>query len=117
MFALLDEIDFWCLNRRMKFERTEHGEVIPPTDWDVLTMDASAVEPQGYVGDVIANIRDAGMIVEVVGSQITVIKREVPREGNERSDPLATQFFNIGVAPSLELDGFTNISFSVKNSQ
>lgn len=83
-------------------------EIVPPADWNMVTMDASDVEDDDYVLEIIAIIHDAGLLVEVFGDVLTVTKRDISRD---RCDELAVQTFNLGIAPSLEFDGFKNIKF------
>ncbi len=94
---------------RMKFERTAEGEIIPPADWNTVTMDTSGVENDGHLFEVIASIHDAGLVTEIRGDLLTATRRETARDC---ADELAVKFFNTGIAPSLEHEGFKNIRFS-----
>ncbi len=92
----------------MEFGRTKLGEIIVPSNWDTLTMNSSGVNSL-YVDDTIANIRATGLLVEILDDSIKVTKNEKP--GDKFEINFGIQSFDIGVAPSLELDGFTDISF------
>lgn len=107
-FLLFDRIQISCLNVRMDFERTKRGEIIPPSDWNMVTMDVSDVEDNGHLLEVVAEIHDVGLIAEILGDLLIVTKRDRLRD---KADKLAVQSFNMGIAPSLECDGFKNIKF------
>lgn len=93
----------------MNLRLTEHGEIVPPSTWRKLTMDSGRVEPKGHVADVVADMRACGLIVQILGNFLVVTKGE-PRD-NFESAGLGSESFDMGVAPSLSLDGFRYINF------
>ena len=92
----------------MEHGKTEFGEIIVPQDWESCSMNFAGVNSL-HIDDTVANIRATGLLVEVLDDSIKVTKND--KLGDKFDINFGLKSFEIGVAPSLEIDGFTNISF------